>query len=136
MEEHFLFLKSDDCDQTYPGNTPFHFSIQFRETIKLQGGNWYCSLRAIKTYVGTISDIYIYCDFVEESHVRGTKLPILCRIAPVTAGRVVERFDSSVNFKVTRDMLNTITVYIKTDDMIAPTFPDEPSTCMLHLFQK
>ena len=107
------------------------------EPLILDGSNWYCALRDIKIHANTLRDMYVYCDIIKDSYVLGSKLPILQRIAVEEGGRVIKTYDSSISFKVTRPLLSTVTVYIKKDEeQVAPSFPDEPTTCTLHIFKK
>ena len=136
MKEYFLFLKSNDSVKYYPKNEAFYFTAYLTEPIHLENGPWYCALRAIKTKVIDTSDLYVYCDIIEESHVLGSKLPILQRIIPNAQGQVAESFDSSIHFEITSPVMNSITVYIRTASMAAPSVASEATTCTLHFFQK
>ena len=150
--EYFLFLKSNDCLGYFPSNKPMHFTIRLAETLDLEHGEWFCALRDIKTYWHTNADLYVYCDVIKESHIFGTKLPILRHITHEQYGRIIQTYDSSINFKITRPELSFITIdikagmeapptppeetYIKEGQNPVPLFPDEPTTCTLHLFKK
>ena len=137
QKEHFIFLKSDDCIELFPNNKPDSFTYKLAEPLCLQGKGWNCALREFKTTVSTLRNLYVYCDIVEPSNVLGLKLPILRRLAPERIGRVIYTYDSSVAFRITRPIITNICINIKEGEYTqTPLFEDEPSTCVLHLFQQ
>ena len=137
-DEHFLFLKSDDSLDFYPLNRPDNFTVQLSEPIHLDDSIWICALRDFTCHLTYPQNLYIFCDIVQDSHVFGRKLPIMQRVPEMVNDQtyVVESYDSSVCFKITRPVLTHITVYIKNAQLLRPSFADKPTTCMLHLIRK
>ena len=131
--EYFIFLKSTDSLNYYPFNAPQSFTVQLPETINLGDNVWFCTLRSLTCELTAPKALYVYCDLVEQSYVLDRKLPIIQYIPKYKEGRVIESYDSSVRFKVTRSAVASITVYVKDDQFQNPSFTNEPLTCTLHL---
>ena len=133
-EFFYIFANSKDSTSYFPNNDAVDFSLQLPETIHLKGV-WTCSLRNIRCTTTPNTDLYVFCDAVEESYVRNTKLPILQMVHSEEDGNIVCHFDGSICMKVTRTELNTLRIYIKTFTQHKPSFISEPLTCTLH-FQR
>ena len=137
MDDFYLFLASNDSTDYYPNNSPTHFSVKLPETIHLSGREpWMCALRQFQCKTRSPTNIYVLCDAIEDSFALGRKLPVLQRLPKQVRNRVVESFDASLCFKVTRHALNTITVYIKDEQMETVSFAEEQANCTLHFFRK
>ena len=139
MEDLFLFLSSNDSLEYYPDNKPACFSVKLPETMYLNGGGgmWMCALRDFQCRTSVVADLYLFCDMVEDSYVRNRKLPILQHIPrDFTTRQIVQTYDSSIHFPVTRQEINIITIHIKDEHLEFAPLVDQPSTCTLHFFRK
>ena len=136
MEEIYLFLSSNDSLDYYTGNNPASFTVRLPESANLEG-NWACALRDFQCHPQTSSDLYVFCDVIQDSYVRDRKLPILQHIPrQENGGSVVQNYDTSICFRVTRPNLNSVSIYIKDATMKTPSFKAEPTTCTLHLYKR
>ena len=130
--EFFLFLSSEDSKAYFPQNNPGQFSVALPDVLYLDG-TWTCALRDIQCWPSTSSDLYVFCDAVEDSYVRDRKLPILQRIPQSDTGsHVIETYDSTIQFKVSRSVINTLTLYIRDSTMKPVSFKTGATYCTLH----
>ena len=136
MEEFYLFLSSDDSKEYFPDNAPSMFTVKLPQTLELKEGNWFCILLELSCKLKTPADLYVFCDGVQDSYVRDRKLPVLQHLPKTKDNLVKERFGPTVALPVSRHVFNTLTVYIKGADMVAPSFMNQPLTCTLRLFKK
>ena len=137
MDELYLFLASNGSIDYYPNNSPAHFSVKLPETIHLSGGGpWMCALQQFQCKTRSPTNLYVFCDALEDSFALCRKLPLLQRIPRQVDNRVVQSFDASLCFKVTRHALNTITVYTRDAQLETLSFAEEPTNCTLHFFRK
>ena len=133
MSPFNLFVSSADSKSYFPQNCPSDFSIQLREIIHLEG-DWTCSLRAIKCVTTTDTDLYVFCDLLEESYVHDTKLPIL-QYVPGKQGKVVRDFDCNTSQRLISNNISTIRIYIRDFHFKKAPLTGERTTCTLH-FEK
>ena len=132
MMEFFMFLSSKDSKSYFPNNNPGDFSVVLPDTLYLDG-TWTCALRDIQCWPATPTDMYLFCDAVEDSYVKDGKLPILQRIPQTNTGsQVIETYDSMTQFKVSRSVINTLTLYIRDSSMKPVSFQTEATCCTLH----
>ena len=137
MDDFYVFLASNDSIDYYPNNSPTHFSVKLPETIHLSGGGqWMCALRQFQCKTRSPTNLYVLCDAIEDSVALCRKLPLLQRISRCKYNRVVQSFDASLCFKVTRYALNTITIYIRDAQLETVSLTEEPTNCTLHFFRK
>ena len=138
-DEYFLFLKSNDSSGYFPSNSPGYFTVQLPEAIYFDDGIWYCALRAITCKLVVPADLYIFCDLIQHSYVLDRKLPILQNIPKQSmeqGTRIVENYDSTLCFRITRSIVSNITLYIRDENLAVPSFGSDPTTCTLQLFKR
>jgi hypothetical protein len=135
MNEHFIFLSSQDSKDYFEDNTPYKFTVHLTETLDLTQGTWYCALKEVSLKLTTPVNMYIYCNIVEDTHVLGRKKPIL-QFIPRQQKTIVQSYDSSIAFRVKQPCMQTITIYIEKRNGAKPPFTRDMSHCTLHLFQK
>ena len=82
MKDLYLYLHSRDSLQLHKNNNPSECWIQLPKLYSLEG-RWECGLIDISLdcdFVPKSSRLYLCSDFVEESYVRETSLPVLRHI--------------------------------------------------------
>ena len=99
----YLHLGSDDSITLFPKNTNTSFLCNLPDTIHLDG-TWECALSGIS---GDLAASYnVFCDFIEYSVIKGTRLPILRRVTRR------EELQNLQFVKVSQASLNKIHIYI------------------------
>lgn len=137
MNEYYLFISSYDSKQYFPGNTHNDFTIQLPETLYLKEGTWFCSLIDFKCRTPTPTDLYVMCDLVQDSYVRGEKLPALRAVTTTKSGRKTEEnIQAPIALPMSRHVIETVSIYIRGTNLKPPSFKRSPVTCTLRLFKQ
>lgn len=140
MEEHYLFINSQDSLAFFPNNTAHSFTIKLSGTLKLPG-TWKCALVEMSYFPqssggGERADhIYLCSDLVQDSYGSDSMLPVLRRI-PVPTTLNTEKtltFPQNYYFPVSREEIQYVHIYLKDQKLQEPSFVAEPLTCTLHL---
>ena len=120
MEQHYLFLSSEDSNMIYPGNTGSEFIVQLPETLILEG-LWYCSLKefVIPNKQRKGQELNICSDFCEDSFVSGKRVGVLRRIYTTVGGVIAETFNQPYYIKVNSSHLNRLSFHIKNENLEA-----------------
>ena len=138
MDEHYLFLSSQDSLDYFPDNKSNHFNIKLPGTLKLPG-IWKCAVVEMTYYPQFEGErpkqIYLCCDVVQESYACDSTLPILRRLSVPTgiSTKTTVTFPQNYYFQVSREELQYIQIYVKNQKLQDPTFVVQPLTCTLHL---
>ena len=128
-----MFISSCDSLQFFPDNKPNDFTIRLPDELHLEG-EWTCTLRNLKCVTTLDTDLYVFCDVVEESYVRNRKLPILQYI-PGEQGKMVGNFESDLCAKLSRKDITTIRIYIRDFHLREAPLAGERTTCTLHFLK-
>lgn len=138
MEEHYLFISSQDSLAFFPNNKTHRFTIKLPGILKLSG-TWKCALVEM-TYFPQFSgerpkQIYLCSDLVHESYGSDSMLPVLRRIPVPTAlnSKATLTFPQNYYFPVSREEVQYVHIYLKDQKLQNPSFVAEPFTCTLHL---
>lgn len=127
---HHLFLASSDSSAFFPFNRTCDFQVELPEVLYLNG-NWTCSLTQIGFKDEIAQDIIVMCDLCEGSFIRDTRLPVL-RYIPQTSQKSFD-FVEPHSFTVSRDEVKRLRVFIRTGELLEPSFIQNPVTCTLVL---
>lgn len=139
MEEHFLYLSSQDCLKYYPNNHGGQFRVQLPQTLHLSGV-WKCGLvefrytSQFKTQEKT-DELIICVNFCDQSYVNNTLLPVLRKITvdyDKPRQKKCTTFTHVYYVPVIPSKLNQIEVYIKGSQHNIVSFTYKV-TCVLHL---
>ena len=128
--QHHLFISSEDSSVYFPFNAPCDFQIELGEALHLNG-RWTCALTQIAFKEEISEDIIILTDFIEGSHIKNTRLPVLRVIAQ--SSEKVYTFEEPYRFPISRDEVKRFRVFIRTRTMQEPSFIQKPVTCTLQL---
>ena len=141
MEEHYLFLSSEDSLDYFPENRAGRFSIKLPGTLKLEG-RWKCALTElvyVPQFIGEKpQEIYVCCDLVQESYGSDSMLPMLRKVSVPTAigSKTALTFPQNYYFSVSRTEIQYINVFAKDQKLNDPSFVQEPLSCTLHLVRE
>lgn len=120
----YVFLSSEDCKGIYTDNHPWDFRVDLHSTLH---GQLKCALTEISLGTEEIDELlYVYCDIIKPSNVHENTLPLL-RI--VQGGIVLQ---NPYYFDVTRSLVDTIRVYIRTAEGKRPSLQRQTLNCTLH----
>ena len=139
MEEHFLYLSSDDCREYFPNNTGGHFIAQLPRTLYLQGP-WKCALLEFR-YAAQFKnaqhpdDLIICSDICVENYINNVELPVLRRITvdydkPKQKKCVI--VSQGYYVPIVPNTLKHVKIYIKGSNETNLSFSYKV-TCVLHL---
>lgn len=132
MADLYLFLSSTDSPRFCPYNSPSEFVVRLPETFHLEG-KWTCALKEIKCTTTKNVGLYVFCDLVTESVVKGRKLPILQHISQEVEGRFVHSFDLSIAPLLSRKTFHEVYLYIRDEQMNPAPLAGDPTSCTLLL---
>lgn len=101
----YLFLSSEDLA---PNSTPYHFSVILDDDLDLSKGQYKCALKEIYFKSDTVERIFIFCDIIEYSYLRGAKHPILrSTISPT-------KYTNPLFFNIKQNTVSAITISLYT----------------------
>ena len=139
MRDFYLFLSSRDSLDLYQKNAPSECWIQLPRLYTLDG-QWKCALTDISVecdFSPRCSRLYLCCDFVEESYVRETSLPVLRNIE--VTGRYkklkYEAYAHPIYVPVKANQLRTISLRLVDENLGPLTFNSNSLHCVLHFQQ-
>ena len=126
----YLFLSSADSATLHPKNSTWDFTVDFQKTLILKG-EWECALMSVH-YKGKKKDLLcVYSDLCSNNNIiHGQHLPVMRRISG--PGDFVNPY----YIPVSRECVNQLRVYIRTEDGELPSFQPELLTCTLLLRQR
>ena len=136
MDEFYLFINSQDSLSTFPSNVGGNFKICIPKRYILDG-TWECALLEmsfVPELVTSTRRVYLCCDFVEPSYVRGTSLPILQSVGMWNETDVT--FDKPMYFKVRSNELYHIEFILKDDQLRTCRLKDDHVFLLLHFRRK
>ena len=134
MRPFYIFCKSGDSKTLFPDNTPWSFTIQLPEIVKLDGA-WRCSLVDFHCFPTGDKNLYILCDIIEESFVKDTRLPVLQHIFEDEKQQALSKcYDAILTFSINKTTLHTISFKLIDANSLklANLNPDLDSRCILH----
>ena len=133
MDQHFLFLSSQDSLNYYPDNQQSDFSVYLPQVLHLEGV-WTVALKEISLFNLARQELIIYCNICEDSVVNAAKLPILKRLSlpqnrnnPITL-----TYPDSFYIPVKTKQISTVRIYIQKQGN-SIKLGKGSTTCVLHL---
>ena len=136
MKSFYLFLSSQDSWDLFPHNTPSEWRIQLPKPYTLEG-RWECSVIDITldcNFTPRSSRLYLCCDFVEDSYVRGKALPVLKNLE-LTGRYKKVKYESFLNptyIPVKTAQLRGLRFYTVGADLTPVVFSSNELHCVLH----
>lgn len=138
IQQHMLFLSSDDSAQFYDSSSNSDFTVELGQTYDLQG-KWTVELMEFKCLFNDVKPdtLYIHCDICEESFARNSHVPLLrTLVVPKTkTKRIITSFEYPFALKVVKSKLQRLRIYITDDKAQLVSFGKEPLTVTLRLSQ-
>jgi len=130
MEEHYLFLSSEQSKDLFPSNHPGDFTVELPHVYDLEG-HWTCAVKEIQIPLRT--DIaYVCTDICVESYAENTMVPVLRTLQKASGKSVMTYFlyESPIHVKVKEKALNRIRIFIR-DSQLNPVTFDKITRCTL-----
>ena len=139
MKDLYLYLHSRDSLELYPKNSPTECWIQLPKRYTLEG-QWSCALIDLSLdcdFSPRRNRLYLCCDFVEDSYVRGTSLPVLRNIEVNVRYKKLktEQFSHPLFIPVKVPHLHTLKLYLLDSQLHPVNFKENDLHCVLHLKQ-
>ena len=138
MDDFYLFVNSQDSLSTFVNNVGGHFRVCLPKRYILDG-TWECALLELSFAPQLITStrrIYVCCDFVDHSYVRGTSLPILQSVGIWNEAVTDVTFDQSLYFAVNVKELYHIGFVLRDDQLQECRFKDDRVFLLLHFRRK
>ena len=137
MANFYLYLSSQDSLDVRKNNNPSEFLIQLPKSYTLDG-NWTCAVTEITLtcdFSPRSKRLYLCCDIVEETCVRGTLLPVLrsFEIETKYKRQKYKEFKVPAYLPVTITHLNSLRFYVKDENLNTVEFNTNDLHCVLHL---
>lgn len=136
MKSFYLFLHSTDSLDLFPDNTPSGWRVQLPKPYDLQG-HWECALIDVSldcNFAPRSSRLYLCCDFIEDSYVRGRSLPVLKNIELKGGESEVKRefYSNPIYVSVKRAQLRGLRFHILDANLDPVVFNSNDLHCVLH----
>ena len=141
MEEHYMFLSSQDSLEYFPENKAHRFGIKLPGVMHLEG-RWKCALTELVYFPQFTGErpkeLYVCCDLVQDSYVADSMLPVMRKVAVPTAisTKTSLTFPQNYYFPVSRKEIQYINLFVKDHGLKDPSFAQEPLSCTLHLVKE
>jgi hypothetical protein len=135
MRDHFrVYIGSNDAKAT-TDSKPWDFTAEFKRPLVLDGA-WEVALEELHYYniPGAQKrgfSIEICCDCIDNSYVAGELKPILRNILQVSKNKIDDEYRHLHYVPVTRNVLNNLRIYMKTDKGTLPPLGKQPSRVTL-----
>lgn len=130
--DHFVYIRSDECDNYFSDNKPYKFKIHLSAPLLLKGFwkvalvEFYCKVKPNKKIYAKDSVLYVFCNFCKENVLNGELLPILRRLPPTKTNQWIYTFESSFYVPVIRQEIYEMEFFIKTADGKLASELDQP----------
>ena len=139
MKDLYLYLHSRDSLALHPRNSPSECWIQLPKLYTLEG-HWSCALIDVALqcdFTPRSTQLYLCCDFVQESYVKETSLPVLRNIEVNVRYKKLktEIYHHPAYVPVKVSQLQTVRLYLVNEHLKPVSFNDNDLHCVLHLKQ-
>jgi len=139
MKDLYLYLHSRDSLALYQKNSPSECWIQLPKQYTLEG-HWSCALVDVALdcdFTPRSTRLYLCCDFVEDSCVKETSLPVLRNIEVNARYKKLktEVYLHPLYIPVKATYLHTVRLYLVDEHLKPVVFKDNELHCVLHLKQ-
>ena len=133
----YLYLSSRDSIDLFEENDPSECFIQLPRPFSLDG-HWTCALIDVTldcNFKPSSSRLYLCCDFLRESYVRNTSLPVLRNIEVNTRYKKLktESYSAPLYVPVKTTQLRTLKLRLLDQNLDPVTFSSNDFHCVLHL---
>lgn len=118
LKDFYLHLHSGDSLSSHVDNYAGDFTIDLPRTYPFNG-QWECALTFVSDFEKLTHRIYVCSNFVEDSYVKGTLLPIL-RSIDVDAEEKVDLVLDPVFYFPQLEELRRLQIFIR-DDTLGPS---------------
>lgn len=115
MREHIVFIRSDQSNAYYPGNTPYHFKVYLNTPLLLEG-QWDVALLDFysKEKISAVKkrELYLFCDVCTGVNVFHNQYSLLRRIFPTPQNNWNYIFSSPIFVPVKKTEIREIEIHI------------------------
>lgn len=127
--DHFVYIRSDECDDYFKGNNPYKFKIHLKSPLVLKGF-WTVSLvefyAAASSRVKNDTVLYVFCNFCKESILDGELKPILRCIPSSKKNQWFYSFSLPFHVPVSKQEIYEMEFYILTQSGQYASFLNQP----------
>ncbi|OOZ37152.1 hypothetical protein BOW52_10365 [Solemya elarraichensis gill symbiont] len=134
MEEHYLFLSSQNCKDLRPNNIASDFTVELPQPYTLEGV-WECGLKEIDVSLKE-EMMYVCSDICRESYAENTLLPVLRLLPNEVKGKKRETylvFEDPFYVRIKADTLTRVRIFIRGGRLQHIDSDSSTTRCTLHL---
>ncbi len=136
MDSFYLFINCSDSLTLHKNNSATEFDIELPKKYVLDG-NWECALKELSltlSFHPESSRLYLCCDFLEESYVKNTSLPVLRNVnVGEDYGKFLGiTFTDPYYVNVKSPDLSRLRVFVRDSELKSLTFQHNDLYCVLH----
>lgn len=116
--DHFVYIRSDECDDYFKDNMPCKFKIHLKSPLILKGFwtvglvEFFCTSSS-STKLNNV--LHLFCNFCNESILNGELQPLLRRMPPSKKNQWIYSFDSPFYRSVMKKEIYEMEFHIETE---------------------
>ena len=138
MEQFYVFANSEDSLNIFSDNAGGRFRVYFPNPYVLDG-TWECALLEV-TFVPKLTTptrrIYVVCDFVENSYVRDSYIPVLQSLSVFNEDVTDVTFENPIYHRVSGGIGQHIEISMRDDNLQICRFKDHHVFFLVHFRRK
>ena len=138
MKQFCVFVNSEDSLNIFNDNAGGRFRVYFPNPYVLDR-TWECALLEV-TFVPMLTAptrrIYVCCDFVDNSYVRDTYIPVLQSLSVLSEGVTDVTFENPIYYQVRGGIGQHIEISMRDDNLEIWHFKDDHVFCLAHFRKK
>lgn len=131
VDQYYLFISSNQCDNMHPSNNITKFSVDLPTNLLLNG-QWEVALIEVNFKASERQVVYILADFCQESLVEGKFLPIMKRLT-LKKGLNNGSCIPPIYIPLSRTNIKTINFYILDNEGKPASLVNKTSFLTLHI---
>ena len=113
MNQIILHFSSQNDENQFFKNTFLNSRFQLSQEISLTDGDWYCAIVEFNSTCTISNDIYLCCDFIDQSFVNGQPIRVLKALKGTPRGRIYYPIETPIRLSVAA--LRNINIYMSGD---------------------
>lgn len=127
--DHFVYIRSDECDDYFKDNKPYQFKIHLKAPLVLKGFwtvglvEFFCKINSKSK---TEDVLYVFCNFCKESILNGELKPLLRRLPSTKKNQWIYSFDATFYRPVVKKEVYEMEFNIRTAAGELASFLDQP----------
>ena len=135
MEQFYVFANSEESLNIFNDKAGGRFRVYFSNPYVLDGP-WECALLEV-TFVSKLTTatgrIYMCCDFVDNSYVKDSYIPVLQSLSVLSEDITNVTFENPIYHRVRGGICQKIEISMRDDNLKICRFKDDRAFCLVQL---